>query len=56
MPESSITEQEKQEAEELLNELNELGSEGLVDWNIRAETLLLFIAMKNPDCIFEANP
>ena len=44
-----LTEQEKQKAEELLDELNELGPDDLEGWNIRAETFLVFIACKNPD-------
>lgn len=52
---SELTEQEKQKAKELLEELNETGPEGLPDWNIKAHTLLVFIAMRNPDLLFEAN-
>ena len=48
-----LNEWEKQKAEELLDELNELGPEGLADWNIRANTLLVFMAARNPQAIFE---
>lgn len=51
-----LTEKEKQKAKELLDELNEIkGPKDLSDWNIRAQTLIVFIAMRNPDSIFEAN-
>lgn len=43
-----ITEQEKQKAKELLDELNEIGPDGLEDWNIRAKTFLVFTAARNP--------
>lgn len=52
--ELDLTEREKQKAKELLDELNELGPEGLVDWNIRAHTLLVFISMRKPQIFFEA--
>ena len=48
-----LNEWEKQKAKELLDELSEIGPEKLPDWNIRAQTVLVFIAMRNPDLIFE---
>lgn len=42
------TEQEKRKAKELLDELNEIGPDGLEDWNIRAQTFLVFTAARNP--------
>lgn len=50
-----LTEWEKQKAKKLLEELPELGPEELPDWNIRANTLILFICMRNPELITEAN-
>jgi len=50
-----LTEKEKHKAEELLDELKELGPDGLPDWNIRANTLLVFIAMRNPELVFRKN-
>jgi len=35
--------------------LKELGPDGLPDWNIRANTLLVFIAMRNPELVFRKN-
>jgi len=56
MPENKIiTESEKKEVQKLLDELNTKKPEELPDWNIRAHTLLVFIAMRNPDLLFEAN-
>lgn len=38
---------EKQRAKELLDELGTMkGPENLTDWNIRAQTLLVFVAIK----------
>jgi len=48
-----LTELEKQKVKKMLDELNEIGPDGLVDWNIRAHTLIVFIAMRNPQVIFE---
>ena len=42
---------EKKEVQKLLNELNTTKPEKLPDWNIRAQTLLVFIAMRNPDFV-----
>lgn len=54
MPENKIiTQSEKKEAQKLLDELNTKKPEELPDWNIRAHTLLVFIAMRNPELIFE---
>ncbi len=50
-----LTKWEKQKANELLEELPNLGQEELADWNIGAKTLMVFIAMRNPDLVFEAN-
>lgn len=49
-----MNEEEKQKAQGLLDELPKIGPEGLEDWNIRARTLLVFIAMRNPQIFFEA--
>ncbi len=50
-----LNEWEKQKAKELLDELLGLGPEDLPDWNIRAKTLMVFIAMRNTGIFFEAN-
>ena len=50
-----LNEWEKQKAKELLDELPGLGPQELADWNIEAHTLLVFIAMRNPDLVFKAN-
>lgn len=51
-----ITENEKQQIRQLLDEADKMkGPEELSDWNIRAQTLLVFIATRNPELIFEAN-
>lgn len=50
-----LTEQEKQRAKELLDELSGIGPEELPDWNIRANTFLVFTACRYPKAIFEAN-
>ncbi len=55
MPEIKINKQEKQKVKELLDELTELGPQELSDWNIKARMLLVFIAMRNPDLVIEAN-
>ncbi|GAH47550.1 unnamed protein product [marine sediment metagenome] len=44
-----MTEREKHKAKELLDELNEIGPDDLPDWNIRAQTFLVFMAIRNPD-------
>jgi len=49
----TITELERKKAQKLLDELETTKPEELSDWNIRAQTLLVFIAMRNPDLIFE---
>ena len=57
MPDNKIiTEPEKKEVQKLLEELNTKKPEELPDWNIRAHTLLVFIAMRNPSVIFESRP
>lgn len=49
-----ITENEKQQIRQLLDEADGIkGPEELPDWNIRAQTLLVFIAVRNPNLIFE---
>ena len=49
-----LTEIEKQQAKELLDELDEQkGPEGLADWNIRAQTLLVFIACRKAEAFFQ---
>jgi hypothetical protein len=49
-----LTEWEKLKVEELLDEHSRIkGPEQLRDFNIRAETLLFFIAMRNPDILIE---
>lgn len=51
-----LTELEKQKIKELLNKHSQLkGSNELPDWNIKAQTLLIFIAMRNPDLVSEAD-
>lgn len=57
MCEIALTETEKQKAAELLEELAEIKGPGtaLENWNIRAQTLLVFIVMRNPELVFEAN-
>lgn len=51
-----LTELEKRKVKELLDELDRIkGPDELPDWNIRAQTLLIFIAMRNPDLVIEAN-
>lgn len=50
-----MTEQEKIRAKKLLDELNEIGPEGLPNWNIRAHTFIVFMAARNPTAIFEIN-
>jgi len=50
-----LTEQEKQKAKDLLEELSETVPEGLPDWNIGAQTLLVFIAMRHAELFFEVN-
>ena len=49
-----LTELEKQRAKELLDELSGIGPEELLDWNIRANTFLVFTACRHPSIIFEA--
>ena len=55
MSEPVLNEHEKQKATELLDELAGIKGpgKGLDDWNIRAQALLVFIAMRNPELIFE---
>lgn len=57
MKEQVLNETEKQKAAGLLDELAEIkGPGGELDfWNIKARTLLWFIAMRNPGLIFGAN-
>lgn len=53
---TELTELEKKKVQELLNEIDQIKKpQELPDWNIRAQTLLIFIAMRNPDLLFEAN-
>lgn len=51
----SENETEKQKIRELLNELIQIKGpgKGLDFWIIKARTLLVFIAMRNPELIFE---
>ena len=51
--EETLNKWEKQKAKELLDELTELGPEELPGWNIKAKTLLVFIAMRNPGLCLE---
>ena len=46
-------EMEKQKTKELLEELPKLGPGDLPNWSIKAHTLLVFIAMRNPQALFE---
>jgi hypothetical protein len=57
MSEQILTKEEKQKAAELLDELTETKGPGrdLENWTIRAKTLLVFIVMRNPELIFDAN-
>lgn len=49
-----MTDEEKKQAQELLDELNEqAGPKGLEDWNIRASTFLVFLMWKYPETIME---
>ena len=49
-----ITENEKQQIRQLLDEADRMKRpEELPDWNIRAQRLLVFIAARNPELIFE---
>jgi hypothetical protein len=57
MSEQVLNEDEKKHAVELLDELAEIKGPGpaLDDWNIRAKTLLVFIVIRHPEIILEAN-
>lgn len=49
-----LTEWEKRKAKELLDEHSRIkGPVELPDWNLRAQILLFFIAMRNPDILVE---
>ena len=49
-----LTEIEKWKVAELLDEHSRLkGPDELQDWNIKAQTLLVFIAMRNPDILVD---
>lgn len=54
--EMNLTEIEKQKARELLDELNDIkGPGGLPNWNIKAQTLLVFIAARNAEAFLETD-
>lgn len=56
MSDIELTEFERKKVKELLNELDQMkGPEKLPDWNIRAQTLLVFITARKPDLILKAN-
>lgn len=46
-----MTDAEKQQAQNLLNELESKGPEELPDWNIKAQSFLVFMAAKYPEIV-----